>query len=81
METITIASSGEAQAIRKRAINRIIIYARRMNKAGRDLLSQPLLGTAYLHELLVLNHIDNDLYQQLVRLAEDPSLEYEIKIL
>jgi len=38
-------------------------------------------GTEFLHGMLVKELIDNDLYEKLKMVAEDPTLEYEIKIL
>ena len=62
-----------------RAIDNIVDYARQLNMYGAKDVSHPLPGTNFLHGMLEEKIITNDLYQQLVRLAEDPLMEYEIK--
>jgi hypothetical protein len=64
-----------------RAIKGIIDYTRELNMWGAKDVSHPLPGTNYLHGMLKEKIISNDLYIQLVRLAEDPTMEYEIKII
>lgn len=63
------------------AIEQIINYTRQLNMWGAMNVSHPLPGTNFLHGMLEEKIINNDLYQQLVRLAEDPLMEYEIKII
>ena len=59
-----------------------------MNGVGADLerlpnflISHPLAGSDYLHGLLREKVISHDHYEQLVRLAEDPDIEYEVIII
>jgi len=61
-------------------IKLFIKRARLLNEFGEKSVSHPLPGTEFLHDMLRDKVIDNDLYQQLVRLAEDPTLQYEITI-
>jgi hypothetical protein len=84
METIEIASDVRSLAIAEAkivAIEKTIGYARYLNKWGERSASHPLPGTDFLHGMLQEKIISNDLYIQLVRLAEDPTMEYEIKII
>ena len=58
-------------------IEKTIEYARRLNCVDNVLLRH-LPGTEFLHGMLEKGLIPNDLYEQLKRLAEDITLEYEI---
>jgi hypothetical protein len=62
-----------------RCIDNVIKYARRLNEYGRKSVAYPLSGTDFLHGLLNEKIIDIKLYIQLIRLAEDSDMEYEIK--
>jgi hypothetical protein len=76
METIEITRVGQ-----RKDIEMSIEYARKLNKWGKQSVSVPLHGTKFLHGMLQDGIINSDLYQRLVRLAEDPMMEYEIKII
>jgi len=47
---------------------------------GKESVSNPMTGSDYLHRLMVKKTISFDIYRSLVRVAEDPSMEYEIVI-
>jgi hypothetical protein len=95
METIQLMSDEHAMAMDKECIRIVDIlirharkhiemsieYARKLNKWGKQSVSVPLHGTKFLHGMLQDGIINSDLYQRLVRLAEDPMMEYEIKII
>jgi hypothetical protein len=58
-----------------------IEYARQCNFPDeKSPLNRMMHGTEFLHGLMKEGIIDVNLYQQLKRLAEDPTLEYEIII-
>jgi len=62
-------------------LNEIIIHARGLNfQAGERHTLATKHGTEYLYGLLERKIISNDLYQDLKRVAEDLTIEYEIKI-
>ncbi len=60
------------------ALEKTIEYARHLNEAKKTSVSMHLPGTEFLYGMLKKKLIPNTLYQQLRRLAEDPSIEYEI---
>jgi len=64
-------------------IEKTIEYARELNfpKKNREgSLNRIMHGTEFIHGMLKRGLIDNSLYQQLKRLAEDPTMEYNIVI-
>jgi|WetSurMetagenome_2_1015567.scaffolds.fasta_scaffold1381980_2 hypothetical protein len=83
METILLTSDEHAIAmedVQVRCVHNIIKYARQLNEHGKKSVSFPLSGTDFLHGLLQGGVIEMRVYIQLVRLAEDPTMEYKIKI-
>jgi hypothetical protein len=76
-ETIEFLSQEEKDAILQNLDN-IIKKARMLNKTGRKSASNPMHGTEYLHTLLRKGAIDNRIYAQMVRIAEDQEIEYTI---
>ena len=84
MEIIRLISDEHAIAIEDaqiQCIHKVIKFARHLNAYGAKSVSHPLPGTEFLHGMLEEKIITNDLYQQLVRLAEDSEMEYEITIM
>jgi hypothetical protein len=82
-ETIRLMSGEHAIAMEEvqiRCVHNLIKYARHLNEYGKKSVSYPLSGTDFLHGLLQEGIIEMRVYIQLVRLAEDPTMEYEIKI-
>lgn len=61
-------------------LNLMIKRARELNEFKHASVSQTLPGTDLLHMMLHDKIISNGLYQQLKRLAEDPTMEYNIVI-
>lgn len=59
-------------------MDKTIEYARHLNKEGKKSVSHPLPGSDYLHRMLKKKLISHDVYEQLLRLAEDPTMEYKI---
>jgi hypothetical protein len=62
------------------AIEKTIEYARHLNEFKKTSVSMPLPGSEFLHGMLKKKLIPNTLYKQLIRLAEDPEMKYEIII-
>lgn len=58
----------------------MIIKARRLNAMGKNSVSNPMTGSDYLHRLMVKKTISFKMYRSMVRVAEDPSMNYEITI-
>lgn len=79
METIKITEEREWAHIIS-VFDEIIIYARYLNEESNRSVSKPLPGTEFLHGMLKDKIISNELYQQLKRVTEDPSLKYKIVI-
>jgi hypothetical protein len=61
-------------------IDLIIKRARTLNEMKDTSVSQPLPGTEFLYGMLKDKVFNNALYQQLKRIAEDPTIQYEIII-
>jgi hypothetical protein len=61
-------------------IDLMIKRARYLNELKNTSASMSLPGTEFLHGMLKDKVISNTLYQQLKRLSEDPTMEYEIVI-
>ena len=87
METIQITDKqirNHFKEVIVEVIDRTISYARWLifpHKEREGSLTRMMHGTEFLHGMLVKELIDNDLYEKLKMVAEDPTLEYEIKIL
>ena len=82
METVKIVDEREREDF-IRVIDEIIVCARHLNfpnKVREGSLKRIMHGTNFLHGMLKKKVITNELYQQLVKLAEDPELEYNIVI-
>jgi len=47
---------------------------------GKESVSNPMTGSDYLHRLMVKKTISFKMYRSMVRVAEDPSMNYEITI-
>lgn len=76
-EIVKIYTDDEIQA-RKKQLERYIQAARRLNKFGSDTPSNTMHGSEGLYLLLMKKEISARLYFLLVRIAEDPTIEYEI---
>lgn len=59
-------------------IEETIRYARHLNEYKHSSPSQPLPGSDFIHGMLTQEIITHELYEQLVRLAEDPDMNFEI---
>jgi hypothetical protein len=59
-------------------IDLMIKRARQLNEMKDTSVSKPLPGTEFLHGMLKDKVFSNTLYKQLVRLAEDKDMKYEI---
>lgn len=79
METIEILTPKE-KAKNIEFIVATIEKARHLNKIGAKSVSNPLPGSEMLHGILQAKLIDIRLYYAMRRVAEDPSLEYEVTI-
>lgn len=62
----------------KRVLTMVISRARSLNEFKKSSVAQDLPGTDFLHLIMKDGVISNDMYEQLKRLAEDPSMDYEI---
>jgi hypothetical protein len=84
METIQLMSDEHAMAMDKeciRIVDILIRHARKLNEYKDKSVAKILPGSEFLHGMLQEGLISTKLYIQLVRLAEDPMMEYEIKII
>lgn len=62
------------------AMDEVIKYARHLNKEGKKMVSHPLPGSDMIHRMLKKKLISNDVYEQLLRVVEDPTMEYKIVV-